>query len=57
MRHGNREILVRHQHRLRRLGDRPGNRLVVLEGIYSMLGDSAPLKDFVDAYASQCPMK
>ena len=34
--------------RLRRLGDKPGNRLVVLEGIYSMLGDSAPLKEFVD---------
>ncbi len=34
--------------RLRRLGDKPGNRLVVLEGIYSMLGDSAPLKDFID---------
>jgi 8-amino-7-oxononanoate synthase len=34
--------------RLRRLGDRPGNRLVVLEGIYSMLGDSAPLRDFID---------
>jgi len=39
--------------RLRRLKDRegrdtPGNRLVVLEGIYSMLGDSAPLKEFVE---------
>ncbi len=34
--------------RLRRLGDRQGNRLVVLEGIYSMLGDSAPLKAFID---------
>jgi len=33
--------------RLRRLGDKPGNRLVVLEGVYSMLGDSAPLKEFV----------
>jgi 8-amino-7-oxononanoate synthase len=33
--------------RLRRLGDKPGNRLVVLEGIYSMLGDSAPLEEFV----------
>ena len=29
------------------LGDKPGNRLVVLEGIYSMLGDSAPLKEFI----------
>lgn len=34
--------------RLRRLGDRTGNRLVVLEGIYSMLGDSAPLKAFIE---------
>lgn len=38
--------------RLRRLSgrngdDKPGNRLVVLEGIYSMLGDSAPLQEFV----------
>ena len=33
--------------RLRRLGGKPGNRLVVLEGIYSMLGDSAPLKGFI----------
>jgi len=39
--------------RLKRLkdrdgGDKPGNRLVVLEGIYSMLGDSAPLREFID---------
>ncbi|MFZ5783053.1 MAG: serine palmitoyltransferase [Pseudomonadota bacterium] len=34
--------------RLKRLGDKPGNRLVVLEGIYSMLGDSAPLGAFVE---------
>ena len=34
--------------RLRRLVDKPGNKLVVLEGIYSMLGDSAPLKEFVE---------
>jgi 8-amino-7-oxononanoate synthase len=33
--------------RLRRIGDKPGNKLVVLEGIYSMLGDSAPLKEFL----------
>jgi len=33
--------------RLRRISDKPGNKLVVLEGIYSMLGDSAPLKEFV----------
>lgn len=34
--------------RLRRLKDAPGNKLVVVEGIYSMLGDTAPLKAFVD---------
>lgn len=32
--------------RLRRLADHPGNKLVVVEGIYSMLGDTAPLKEF-----------
>jgi len=31
--------------RLRRLGDVPGSRLVVVEGIYSMLGDTAPLAE------------
>ena len=31
--------------RLRRLKDSPGSRLVVVEGIYSMLGDSAPLAE------------
>ncbi|MEM6439135.1 MAG: aminotransferase class I/II-fold pyridoxal phosphate-dependent enzyme [Pseudomonadota bacterium] len=31
--------------RLRRLEGRPGLKLVVTEGIFSMLGDSAPLKD------------
>ncbi|WP_119679111.1 serine palmitoyltransferase [Indioceanicola profundi] len=31
--------------RLRRLADHPGNKLVVVEGIYSMLGDTAPLKE------------
>jgi 8-amino-7-oxononanoate synthase len=31
--------------RLRRLGDRAANTLIVLEGIYSMLGDRAPLAD------------
>jgi 8-amino-7-oxononanoate synthase len=34
--------------RLRRLGDAPGERLIVVEGIYSMIGDVAPLKEFVD---------
>ncbi|UYN96895.1 MAG: aminotransferase class I/II-fold pyridoxal phosphate-dependent enzyme [Enhydrobacter sp.] len=34
--------------RLRRLSNEPGNRLVVLEGIYSMLGDRAPLRAFID---------
>lgn len=31
--------------RLRRLKDVPGERLIVVEGIYSMLGDKAPLKE------------
>jgi 8-amino-7-oxononanoate synthase len=34
--------------RLQRLSNEPGNRLVVLEGIYSMMGDRAPLKEFVE---------
>jgi 8-amino-7-oxononanoate synthase len=34
--------------RLRRLGERAGNALVVVEGIYSMLGDRAPLREIVD---------
>lgn len=34
--------------RLRRLKDEPGNKLVVVEGIYSMLGDTAPLKQLVE---------
>ncbi|MSO73070.1 MAG: aminotransferase class I/II-fold pyridoxal phosphate-dependent enzyme [Rhodospirillaceae bacterium] len=33
--------------RLARLADKPGNKLIVIEGIYSMLGDKAPLKEFV----------
>jgi 8-amino-7-oxononanoate synthase len=33
--------------RLKALADRPGDRLIVVEGIYSMLGDMAPLKEFV----------
>ncbi len=32
-------------HRLRRLKGRPGNRFIVTEGIYSMLGDAAPLRE------------
>jgi 8-amino-7-oxononanoate synthase len=31
--------------RLRRLEGAPGQRLIVVEGIYSMLGDTAPLKE------------
>ena len=34
--------------RLKRLGDRAANTLVVVEGIYSMLGDRAPLREIVD---------
>jgi 8-amino-7-oxononanoate synthase len=33
--------------RLRRLADAPGDKIVVVEGIYSMLGDTAPLREFV----------
>lgn len=31
--------------RLRRLGDAPGAKLIVVEGIYSMLGDRAPMAE------------
>ena len=31
--------------RLRRLADEPGNKLIVVEGIYSMMGDVAPLRE------------
>lgn len=31
--------------RLRRLSNEPGSKLVVVEGIYSMLGDAAPLRE------------
>ncbi len=34
--------------RLRRLGERTANTLIIVEGIYSMLGDQAPLADIVD---------
>lgn len=34
--------------RLQRLGDRIGSTLIVIEGIYSMLGDTAPLKEMVE---------
>jgi 8-amino-7-oxononanoate synthase len=34
--------------RLTRLGDKASKALVVVEGIYSMLGDRAPLKEFVE---------
>ena len=33
--------------RLRRLEGEPGERLIVVEGIYSMMGDIAPLKEMV----------
>jgi len=32
--------------RLRRLADQPGDKIIVVEGIYSMLGDTAPLREF-----------
>ena len=41
-RHNDAEDLAR---RLRRLEGRPGDRIVVTEGIYSMLGDTAPLRE------------
>jgi 8-amino-7-oxononanoate synthase len=31
--------------RLRRLDDQPGDKIIVVEGLYSMLGDTAPLKE------------
>jgi len=34
--------------RLRRLKGHPGNRIIVTEGIYSMLGDSAPLREIAE---------
>ena len=41
-RHNDADDLYR---RLRRLSGQPGSRLIVVEGVYSMLGDSAPLVD------------
>jgi 8-amino-7-oxononanoate synthase len=41
-RHNDPDDLAR---RLRRLGETPGDRLIVVEGIYSMLGDTAPLRE------------
>jgi 8-amino-7-oxononanoate synthase len=34
--------------RLRFLSSQPGDKLVVVEGIYSMLGDTAPLREFAE---------
>jgi 8-amino-7-oxononanoate synthase len=34
--------------RLRRLKGHPGSRIIVTEGIYSMLGDSAPLREIAE---------
>lgn len=34
--------------RLQRLADQPGNKVIVTEGIYSMLGDQAPLREIVE---------
>jgi 8-amino-7-oxononanoate synthase len=34
--------------RLRRLGEQTANTLIIAEGLYSMLGDQAPLKDIVE---------
>ncbi|GAC1622171.1 MAG: pyridoxal phosphate-dependent aminotransferase family protein [Nevskia sp.] len=34
--------------RLKRLSSEPGSKLVVVEGIYSMLGDAAPLREFAE---------
>jgi 8-amino-7-oxononanoate synthase len=34
--------------RLRRLGDRAENTLIIVEGIYSMLGDTAPMQEIAE---------
>lgn len=44
-RHNDPEDLRR---RLRRLASQPGEKLVVVEGIYSMLGDLAPLREIAE---------
>jgi len=44
-RHNDPEDLAK---RLRRLGSGAENALIVVEGVYSMLGDRAPLREFVD---------
>lgn len=44
-RHNNAADLAKRMHRL---GARAADALIVIEGIYSMLGDRAPLKDIVD---------
>jgi 8-amino-7-oxononanoate synthase len=44
-RHNNAEDLAKRMHRL---GARAADALIVIEGIYSMLGDRAPLEDIVD---------
>ncbi len=43
-RHNDPDDLAR---RLRRLAGTPGDKVVVIEGIYSMLGDTAPLRELV----------
>jgi 8-amino-7-oxononanoate synthase len=44
-RHNNAEDLAKRMHRL---GARAADALIVIEGIYSMLGDRAPLRDIVE---------
>ncbi len=44
-RHNNPEDLAK---RMRRLGERAANTLILVEGIYSMLGDRAPLKEIIE---------
>ncbi|NKB37234.1 MAG: aminotransferase class I/II-fold pyridoxal phosphate-dependent enzyme [Gammaproteobacteria bacterium] len=44
-RHNNAEDLDK---RLARLGERANNALIIIEGIYSMLGDRAPLKEIIE---------